>query len=166
MATFYLFNVLLVTLAPGVSVSSALLVVSFCRFDLYRLCHDLVFNFWYDEVCVRDRSAELLEFPPRFQRLGPVSVSCSVDCLAHDLFKVLELLNLHDALPGLPFRHNPFLLLKLSASDFYSFHLFVESARPFEGVTVLVVFRFHILERVANPLVLTRVYSTLYSGGY
>ena len=40
MAPLYLFNVLLVTLAPGVSVNSALLVVSFCRFDLYRLRHD------------------------------------------------------------------------------------------------------------------------------
>ena len=145
MATFYLFNVLLVTLAPGVSVSSAFLIISFCRFDLYRLCHDLVFNFWYDEVCVRDRSAELLEFPPRFQRLGPDSISCSVNCLAHDLFKVLKLLNLHDALPGLPFRHNPFLFLKLSASDFDSFHLVIESARSLKGVAVLVGLRLHVL---------------------
>ena len=66
MAPLYLFNVLLVTLAPGVSVKSALLIVCFCRIDLYRLRHDLVFNFWYDEVCVRDRGTELLEFPPRF----------------------------------------------------------------------------------------------------
>ena len=145
MATFSFFNVLLVTLAPGVSVRSVLLIVSFCRINLYRFCHDLVFNFWYDEVCVRDRSAELLEFPLRFQRLGPDSVSRFVNCRAQYLFKVLKLLNLHDALPGLPQGPKPFLLLKVSVGDFDSFHLVVQSTRSFESVAVLVVLLLHVL---------------------